>query len=143
MRYAVYGAGAIGAAIGGKLHQAGREVVLIARGSNLEVLETRGLTLQTPDDEKQLSIEAVASPREVPLGPGDVVLLAEDPTASRRTTSMARSSYLGRLHGVPTPVNEGLCLFARQIVTAREEPGSADPDAIEKTIAALRGPTRD
>jgi 2-dehydropantoate 2-reductase len=76
MRYAIYGAGAIGGAIGGSLHQAGREVVLIARGSHLEALQKQGLVLQTPDGEEQLAIESVGSPQEVELGSDDVVVLA-------------------------------------------------------------------
>ncbi|RYZ32324.1 MAG: hypothetical protein EOP01_01420, partial [Propionibacteriaceae bacterium] len=37
-RYVVVGAGAIGGAIGGRLHQAGRPVVLVARGPHLEAV---------------------------------------------------------------------------------------------------------
>ncbi|MFN8508386.1 MAG: 2-dehydropantoate 2-reductase N-terminal domain-containing protein [Dehalococcoidia bacterium] len=33
MRYIIYGAGAVGGAIGGRLFQSGRDVVLIARGA--------------------------------------------------------------------------------------------------------------
>ncbi|TAJ20353.1 MAG: ketopantoate reductase family protein, partial [Dehalococcoidia bacterium] len=45
MRYVVYGAGAVGGGIGGKLHQAGKDVVLIARGEHLRVMQTEGLRL--------------------------------------------------------------------------------------------------
>jgi 2-dehydropantoate 2-reductase len=75
MRYVVYGAGAIGGAIGGRLHQAGHDVVLIARGPHLAALQKRGLTLQAPDGEVLLSIESVESPQQVGLGPEDVVLM--------------------------------------------------------------------
>ena len=34
MRFVVYGAGAIGGVLGGRLHEAGHEVVLIARGAH-------------------------------------------------------------------------------------------------------------
>jgi 2-dehydropantoate 2-reductase len=76
MRYVVYGAGAIGGAIGGRLQQAGREVLLIARGRQLQALQAHGLTLQTPEGEHRSALPAVGSVREVKLTAGDVVLLA-------------------------------------------------------------------
>ena len=38
MRFVIYGAGGIGGVIGGRLHQAGQDVVLIARGEHLAAL---------------------------------------------------------------------------------------------------------
>jgi 2-dehydropantoate 2-reductase len=75
VRYVVYGPGAIGGTIGGALHQAGRPVVLIARGRQLEALRADGLTLQAPEGERRLPILAVASPREVAIARDDVVFL--------------------------------------------------------------------
>ena len=40
MRYIIYGAGGVGGVVGGKLHMAGHEVVLIARGRHLELLQS-------------------------------------------------------------------------------------------------------
>jgi 2-dehydropantoate 2-reductase len=76
MRFAVLGAGAIGGAIGGRLHQAGHEVTLIARGAHLEALRSGGLTLQTPDGDVTLDVPAVGSPAEAEVRAGDVVILA-------------------------------------------------------------------
>jgi 2-dehydropantoate 2-reductase len=76
MRYVVYGAGAIGGTVGARLHEAGREVVLIARGRQLATLRADGLTLLTPDRERRFLIPAIASPREIDLGHEDAVLLA-------------------------------------------------------------------
>jgi 2-dehydropantoate 2-reductase len=76
MRFAVLGAGAIGGAIGGRLHQAGHEVTLIARGAQLAALRADGLTLQTPDADVTLPVAAVGSPAEAGIAPGDVVILA-------------------------------------------------------------------
>jgi 2-dehydropantoate 2-reductase len=75
MRYLIYGAGAIGGAIGAVLRDSGQEVTLIARGRHLEALRERGLTLQTPDREVQIPIAAVGSPREIDIHAHDVVLL--------------------------------------------------------------------
>lgn len=75
MRFVIYGAGAIGATIGARLHQAGQAVTLIARGPHLEALQRDGLELQTPEETSRLRIPAVGSPAEVETGGGDVVLL--------------------------------------------------------------------
>lgn len=75
MRYVVYGAGAIGCTLAGRLHLGGREVILIARGRQLEKLREDGLTLLTPDGDQQLAISTVASPQEAELGQDDAVLL--------------------------------------------------------------------
>jgi 2-dehydropantoate 2-reductase len=72
----IYGAGAIGATIGARMHLAGRDVVLVARGRQLEALRSAGLTLQTPDGEQRLAIESAASPGELDIARDDVVLLA-------------------------------------------------------------------
>ena len=76
MRYIVYGAGAIGATIGGKLHQAGHEVALIARGEHLERLRADGLQLLGPDEDARLRVAAFDTPAAAEPQPGDVVVLA-------------------------------------------------------------------
>jgi 2-dehydropantoate 2-reductase len=76
MRYVIYGAGSIGGTIGGLLHEAGRDVVLIARGAHLGALRREGLQLRSPDDDRTLRIRAVGSPAEAELEPDDVVVLA-------------------------------------------------------------------
>lgn len=76
MRYVIFGAGAIGSAIGARLHIAGREVVLIARGRHLTEVRADGLRLETPDGEKRLAVSAVGSPRDVEIDAADVVLMA-------------------------------------------------------------------
>ncbi len=74
-RYVFYGAGGIGCAIGARLFDAGREVVLIARGPHLEAIRERGLTVKSPAETLQLRIPAVASPGEVDFREDDVVFL--------------------------------------------------------------------
>jgi 2-dehydropantoate 2-reductase len=76
MRYVVYGAGAIGGAIGGLLARAGREVVLVARGRHLDVLAAEGLLLRSPTWTERLRIPAVADLTTLTLGSDDVVLMA-------------------------------------------------------------------
>src|SRR4051794_1908528 len=76
MRFVVYGAGAIGGAIGAGLHRAGHDVVLIARGAHLEALRERGLRVRTPDEDLLLEIPAVRDPEQAGVPEADVVVLA-------------------------------------------------------------------
>lgn len=75
MRYVIYGAGAVGGAIGGLLHHAGHEVALIARGTHLAAIRERGLHLRTPSFDVHLEVPAFASPAEIAFRDDDVVLL--------------------------------------------------------------------
>ncbi len=76
MRFVIYGAGAVGGVIGGRLHQHGHEVVLIARGDHLRAIERSGLRIESPEDAATLRIPAVAHPSEIELRDGDAVILA-------------------------------------------------------------------
>jgi len=74
-RYVIYGAGAIGATIGGYLFLGGYDVCMIARGAHLDALQSTGLTLKTPNASHNLSIPSVGNPREAEVGSDDVVLM--------------------------------------------------------------------
>ena len=76
MRFVIYGAGAVGGTIGGRLFEAGHDVTLVARGSHLAALRRDGLTLAAPTGTVTLRVPAVASPAEAELQAGDVVVLA-------------------------------------------------------------------
>jgi 2-dehydropantoate 2-reductase len=76
MRYVIYGAGAIGGSLGATLHRSGHEVVLVARGPQLETLRTRGLTLQTPHGDVHTAPTTLGSVREARIGREDVVVMA-------------------------------------------------------------------
>jgi 2-dehydropantoate 2-reductase len=76
MRYVIYGAGAIGASVGAKLHMNGIDVALIARGAHLKALQTDGLTLIHPDASEQLKMPAYGHPSEIEWRPDDVCVLA-------------------------------------------------------------------
>lgn len=76
VRFIVYGAGAVGGALGALLAEAGRPVVLIARGEHLAAIRRDGLTLTTPHDKRRCQVPAVSGPAEIDWQPEDVVLLA-------------------------------------------------------------------
>lgn len=75
MRYIIYGAGAVGGVIGGRLFQHDRDVVLIARGPHLAAIQSDGLTLQSAGASEQLAIPASGGPSEIDFQDGDVVIL--------------------------------------------------------------------
>jgi 2-dehydropantoate 2-reductase len=58
MTVAVVGTGAIGGLIGARLIRSGQDVVLIARGANLEALRTEGLTLRENGAEHTVPVRA-------------------------------------------------------------------------------------
>jgi 2-dehydropantoate 2-reductase len=77
MRFVVYGAGAIGGVVGGRLAQHGHDVLLIARGDHHDAIRDGGLRLTTPDEETvTLSIPVVSHPAGIDFRDDDVVLLA-------------------------------------------------------------------
>lgn len=51
MRFAIIGAGGIGAYYGALLHRAGHEVTLVARGAHLQAIQRDGLTVHHPEVE--------------------------------------------------------------------------------------------
>jgi 2-dehydropantoate 2-reductase len=75
MRYVIYGAGAIGGTIGGKLAQHGHDVTLICRGAHLEAVKRDGLLLRTPDGDTRLPIPAVGAPSEIDWQGDEAVFL--------------------------------------------------------------------
>ncbi|MGA7615093.1 MAG: 2-dehydropantoate 2-reductase [Thermoanaerobaculia bacterium] len=75
MRIAIFGTGAVGGYFGGRLAEAGEDVVFIARGKQLEALQSKGLTIRSPEGDCHLEkVEATGSPAEA--GPVDVVIAA-------------------------------------------------------------------
>ena len=77
MRFVVYGAGAIGGVVGGRLAQHGHEVVLIARGDHHDAIRDEGLRLVVPDEEPvTLTVPVVSHPAGIDFRDDDVVLLA-------------------------------------------------------------------
>jgi 2-dehydropantoate 2-reductase len=59
VRFLVYGAGAVGGVVGGRLFQAGHDVTLVARGKHAAVINARGLRLESPGEVATLSIPVV------------------------------------------------------------------------------------
>lgn len=75
MAFVIYGAGAIGGVLGARLHAAGFDVRLIARGAHLTAIRSGGLRVQSPDGTTTVPVPAYASPAQAGIEPGDVVVL--------------------------------------------------------------------
>jgi 2-dehydropantoate 2-reductase len=74
VRIAIFGAGAVGSYFGGRLAQAGEDVVFIARGEHLQAMRDSGLRVDSIKGDFVLeSVEATDDPAQV--GVVDVVLV--------------------------------------------------------------------
>src|SRR5439155_311603 len=66
MRIAVVGVGGVGGYFGGKLAQAGHDVVFIARGATLEALRTRGLCVDSVNGDFVVErVNATDDPKDI------------------------------------------------------------------------------
>ncbi|MHB1854873.1 MAG: ketopantoate reductase family protein [Acidimicrobiales bacterium] len=86
MRFIVYGAGAIGGVVGGRLAESGHEVSLLARGRHRATLAEHGLRIDSPAGSVTLHPEVREHPAEIDWRNDDVVLLAvkgQDTSAAR------------------------------------------------------------
>jgi 2-dehydropantoate 2-reductase len=102
LSYVVFGAGAIGAVVGGRLSLAGCDVTLVARGAHLEALQARGLRLESPAGADTVRLAAVGHPREIEWGDNSVVLMA--------VKSQQTSAALLALATVAPPKTPIVCL---------------------------------
>lgn len=75
MRIIIYGIGAIGGTLAVMLTKAGHQVIGIARGRQLEVVQRDGLKLRTPSGDFTERFACVATPAETAFAPDDIVLL--------------------------------------------------------------------
>ena len=73
MRIAVMGAGSTGGYFGGMLARAGNDVALIARGTHLEAIRSRGLRVVRDDEEFTVNCAATDDPSSI--GPVELALL--------------------------------------------------------------------
>ena len=74
MKFAVFGAGAVGGYFGGRLALSGQQVSFIARGRNLDELRKNGLRVDSIDGDFRLPIVS-ATDTPADIGPVDVVLV--------------------------------------------------------------------
>jgi thiosulfate/3-mercaptopyruvate sulfurtransferase len=75
-RYVIVGAGAVGVTLAAELSSSGKEVVLVGRGRQLELLRTGQAHYFTPDGSHTIDAPAVSGPGELTLTNADVLVIA-------------------------------------------------------------------
>ena len=83
-RYVIIGAGAIGGGLGGRLHQAGRSALLVARGTTSRPCVHQGLRMRTPEEDLTLPVRVGAGPASCPCSPRTCWCWPPRPTRHRR-----------------------------------------------------------
>jgi 2-dehydropantoate 2-reductase len=73
MKFVIAGAGAIGAYLGARMHQAGHDVSLFARGPHLRAMQERGV--RVIGDAGEFTVRPPVSGSLEEIGPADVVIL--------------------------------------------------------------------
>ncbi len=75
-RYVIIGAGAVGITLAAELQASDRDVVVVGRGRQLELLRDGAVRYLTPDGSRLLSVAAAGRPDEVRLDSRDILVLA-------------------------------------------------------------------
>jgi 2-dehydropantoate 2-reductase len=75
VRVIIYGAGAVGSVIGGRLRQGGADVALVTRPAHVAAISEYGLTLRTARGSEVVEIEAVTSIDQLRPTDDDVVVI--------------------------------------------------------------------
>ena len=101
MRFAVLGAGAIGAYVGASLARGGADVVLIARGAHLRAMQERGVTVLSPRGDFTAKPEATDD-------------LAATGTADCVVVALKAYSLPDLLPGIAPYLKPGACLVPAQ-----------------------------
>jgi 2-dehydropantoate 2-reductase len=91
MRFVVYGAGAVGGVMAARLHLAGVDVQVVARGPHLDAIRGRGLRLVTPHGEDVVPLRAAASLADLEVAPDTAVLVT---VKSNQTAAVMRDVAL-------------------------------------------------
>ncbi|MCO6418538.1 2-dehydropantoate 2-reductase [Siccirubricoccus sp. KC 17139] len=97
MKVCIYGAGAVGCYLAGRLHQGGARVSMVARGATLAAIAAEGVTVHTPARQIHARIAVAEDPAA--LGPQDMVLVTV-----KAPSLPAIAPGLATLLGPETPV---------------------------------------
>ena len=120
MRIAIFGTGAVGGYFGGRLAQAGAEVIFIARGGHLQAMRKNGLKVDSiKGDFVVHPIQATNDPTEI--GPVEVILVGvktwQLPEAAKSMLSMVgpETFVVPLLNGVEAPAQLSEVLGAEHV----------------------------
>jgi 2-dehydropantoate 2-reductase len=90
VRVIIFGAGAVGSILGGRLHQGGADVVLVARPPHVDAIRAEGLRLRMASHTDIIDVPAVTSVNELCPGDDDVVII----TAKTQDTPAVHDALL-------------------------------------------------
>lgn len=131
MKIAIIGVGAIGGYVGARLAHCGEDVTFIARGANLEALQSRGIRLLLGDGSEQAVQHVKATSDYAAAGPQDLVILA---MKAHQVEAVARE--VPKLFGPETtvlPMQNGIPYWyfhAHGGALAGTQVKSVDPDGV-------------
>ena len=129
MKVAIYGAGAIGSYLGVRLHQAGAEVSLIARGAQLAAIKKNGVTLKAP--EGTVTVRPFVTGDSGEAGLQDIVFIAlKGQDLPRAAPDIARlmgpkTILVTAMNGIPYWYLHGIDLPWRGRTLQSVDPGGA------------------
>jgi 2-dehydropantoate 2-reductase len=75
MRIIIFGAGAVGSVVAGRLAQSGANTVVVARAAHADAIQHRGLLLRTGEGEERIPLTAVTELAAIVPEPHDVVVI--------------------------------------------------------------------
>lgn len=147
MRIAIWGAGGVGGYFGGRLAQAGEEVIFVARGAHLEAIRAKGLTVESVAGDLTVA-PAQATDNPDDIGPVEVIIVGvkawQVPQAAQqmKVVATADTVVLPLQNGVDAPrqlaealgrehVLGGLC----RIISFISAPGTIRHAGIEPYVA--------
>ena len=131
MKICVYGAGAVGGLIAGRLARAGQEVSVVARGATLEAIRRDGLRLRSGADGGLQAARVRAEDDPARLGAQDCVIVAvkghDLPEVAARIAPLlgADTSVVTAMNGVPWWFFDRLAFGGGKLRLASLDPGGA------------------
>ena len=138
MRIAVVGAGGVGGYFGGRLAEAGADVVFLARGAHLQAMRAHGLRIDSPNGNVHIPrVSATGDPAAI--GPVDVVLFAvklyDADTAARQLPALVGpdTAVIPLQNGV-----EGVDIVARAVGAANTVGGTVYVSAVITEPGVIR-----
>lgn len=130
----IYGLGAIGGLMAGRLARAGYQVSAIARGQTLALVRSRGLQIDTQDESDVAHITVSDQPSE--LGHQDLVIISVKTTALAAVASAIApligpdTLVLSAMNGIPWWFEQGLADAAPSLDLSRLDPDGVIAKAI-------------
>jgi 2-dehydropantoate 2-reductase len=123
MKICIYGAGAVGGLMAGRLAQAGHEVSVVARGAHLTAIRDKGLRILFEEKEIQVCVKAESAPAR--LGPQDYVIVAVK-GQSLPEVAAGIAPLLGESTSIVTAMNGVPWWFFDRLPFASERTGRGD-----------------